>query len=648
MPSIGVFVCECGPNIAEMVDVDHLTEWSRSLPGVTHAIRVPLLCSEEGKQLMAGKIRELGLERVVVAACSPREHEHTFRAICVAGGINPFLMQIANIREQCAWVSADRAGATRKAQSLVRAAVQRIAQHDPLETPQMDVEGTVLVVGAGVAGIEAALTAAQKGRKVYVVEKSPSVGGQANRYEEVFPAMECGSCMLEPKLDHLLHKANIEVLTNAEVVDVVGFFGNYTVKVHRKARYIDAASCYGCDGCIQACPVTGIKDEFTEGMGTRRAIHFTYPGALPNVPVIEPKDCLRFKGQECSACADACPFGAVAFDQKDEVLELKVGGVILAPGFSMFDPGKIPNLGYGRYPDVYTSMEFEMLLASGGPTGGKLVTRDGRTPRSVAFVHCVGSRNANHASYCSGTCCQYTMKFAHLAHKKVPDATIIDIHSNLSMPGKGYLKLFHEVEREGVRFVRTSDTNAVNVSFADGGYVLQLPGPSPQTVQADMVVLSAAMMPAGDTTRLAELFGVSVDSFGFFKEEHGRLAAVSTNIDGVQIAGAARNPADIQASVIQGGAAAGKLLHKLVPGEKVELETMVAWADADLCGGCKMCVSMCPYKAIAYDAERKISVVTEALCRGCGTCVSACPGGAMKSRHFATNQLFAEIEGLMR
>jgi len=648
MPSIGVFVCECGPNIAEMVDVDHLTGWSRGLPGVTHALRVPLLCSEEGKRLMAEKIRELGLERVAVAACSPREHEHTFRGVCTAAGINPYMMQIANIREQCAWVSGDRAGATRKAESLVRAAVRRVAAHVPLETPRMDVEGTVLVVGAGVAGIEAALTAAQKGRKVVVVEKSPSVGGSANRYEEVYPALECGSCMLEPKLDHLLHSPDITVLTGAEIVDVVGFFGNYTVKVHRKARYIDPSSCYGCDGCIQACPVTGVPDEFTLGIGTRKAIHFTYPGALPNVPLIDPRSCLRFQGQECSACAAACPFGAVVFDQKDEVLELKVGGVVLAPGFSMFDATRIPNLGYGRYPDIYTSMEFEILLGSGGPTGGKLVTRDGRTPRSIAFVHCVGSRNVNHAPYCSGTCCTYTMKFAHLARKKLPDAAIIDIHSQLSMPGKGYMHLFNELQHDGVRFLRTSDTNEVNVRFMDGTYVLEVPGAAPERVEADMVVLSAAMMPAADTARLAELFGVSLDRTGYFQEEHGRLAAVSSNIEGVQIAGAARGPADIQGSVVQGAAAAGKLLHKLVPGEQVELEAMVAWSDADLCGGCKMCVSMCPYKAVRYDSDKKLSVVTEALCRGCGTCVSACPGGAMKSRHFATNQLFAEIEGLMR
>jgi heterodisulfide reductase subunit A len=647
MPGIGVFVCDCGPNIAGAVDVDRVTQSASDLPGVTWAGRVPLLCSGDGKEFLKAQIGALGLERVVLAACSPREHEQTFRTACREAGLNPFLLQVANLREQCAWVSTDRESATRKAETLVRGAVARVAQHDPLETPRLAVDGSVVVIGAGVAGMEAALMLAQQGRQVYVVEKAPSVGGQANRFEEVFPGMECGSCMLEPKLDKLLHNPNITVLTNAQVVDVVGFFGNYTVEVLRKARYVDVEGCYGCDGCVEACPVTGLPDEYNSALGTRRALHFTYPGALPNAPVLDTRHCLRFQGEECSACAEACPFGAINYEQQDERIELKVGGVVLAPGFAQFDARKLPNLGYGRYPDVYTSLEFEYLLSSGGPTKGELVTRDGRTPRAVAFIHCVGSRTPGHVEYCSGTCCQYTMKFAHMARKKLPDARLFDIHAHLALPGKGAMGLYQQVKEEGVRFLRTDLPAGVQVTPAQGGYHLAVPGHA-APIFTDMVVLSTAMVPPEDTTGLAELFGVTLDPFGYFQEEHGRLDAVSSNIEGIQIAGAARGPADIQGATIQGAAAAGKLLHKLVPGEEVELEAITAWSDPDLCGGCKMCLSVCPYRAVTQDAEKNISVVNEALCRGCGTCAAACPGGAMQSRHFAGRQLFAEIEGLMR
>jgi len=649
MPGIGVFVCECGPNIGDRLDAKGVAERASALPGVTLASCEALPCSAEGQERIVEMIRSHGLDRIVVAGCSPREHEATFRGVCERAGINGFMLQMANIREQCAWVIEDRNAATDKAMALVKAAVQRVSRHAALERPSMDAESTVLVVGAGVAGIEAALVLAQKGREVYVVEKSPSVGGHANRYEEVFPAMECGSCMLEPKLDELLHSPNIHVLTNAQVVDVLGFYGNYVVKVRKTPRYVVADGCYGCPSCVEACPAAGIPNEFNEGLSTRKAICMPYPGALPNLPVIDMKQCLRSKGQDCSACASACPFGAIDFGQQEEVVELKVGGVVLASGFGLYDVKRIPNLGYARFPEVYTSMEFEHLLSSGGPTGGAIRTKDGREPTSIAFVHCVGSRNEKHADYCSGTCCLHTMKFAHLARKKLPDTRIIEVFSDLALAGKDYMHLYRQLAAEGVSFVRASDTNAVSVEASNGGLRLIVPGANgPRTVEAEMVVLSAAMVPTEDSKRLSELFGVTLDGFGFFQEMHGRLDAVSSNIEGVQIAGAARGPADIQGSVTQGAAAAGKLLRKLVPGAKVELEAITSFADPDVCGGCKMCVSVCPYKAVRYDAEKGVVEVTEALCHGCGTCAAACPSGAMQSRHFNSAQVFAEIEGLLR
>ncbi len=562
--------------------------------------------------------------------------------------MNPYLMQMVNLREQCSWVHEDKAAATRKAASLIQAGLHRLRKHDPLEQASMEAESAVLVLGAGVAGIEAALVAAQKGRKVYIVEKDPCLGGHANRYEEVFPAMECGSCMLEPKLDELLHNEDITVLPHSVLKDVVGFHGNFTATVLKKARYVDANACFGCDECMKACPVKGITDDFAEGLQTRSAIYIPYPGALPNVALIDTDHCLRFKGDQCTACADACPFGAVDFTQKDEELELPVGAFVLATGFTTFDAGKIPQLGYGTVPEVYDGLEFEALLNSGGPTGGEIRMKNGEVPRSIAFIHCVGSRSEEHDDYCSGTCCMYTMKFAHLAHAKLPNAEIIDIHSHLSIAGKGYYELLRKVTSEGMEIVRTVNPSKIRVREGDGTRVVEVPhGMGTRRITADMVVLSTAMEPSADAQRLAELFEVDLDSYGFVQEGHGRLGAVTTNIEGVYAAGSVRAPGDIQAAVTEGAAASGKILHSLIPGQKIDLESRVAWSDPDRCGGCKMCVSMCPYKAIHYDPVEKVSTVNQALCHGCGTCVSACPGGAMESRHFSNGQIFAEIEGLL-
>ena len=649
MSKVGVFVCECGPNIAEKIDVDALVQFAAELEGVSFAKKGGLPCSADGKMQMTDDIKAQELERVVVVGCTPREHEKTFMDVAEGAGMNPFLVHMVNIREQVAWVVPDPEAALQKAKSLVRAGVRRVLLNQPLEKQEMEAESTAVVLGAGVAGMEAALVLAQKNRKVYVLEKDPCVGGHANQYEEVFPAMECGSCMLEPKLDTLLHSDNIEVLTYSEIEEVLGFYGNFTIKVKKKARSVVPEACFGCDECMKACPVKDIPNKFTQGFTNRSAIYIPYPGALPFVAVIDRDHCLRFKGQECSACADACPFGAVDFTQQDETIEINAGSVVLAPGFTQFDCTRIPTLGYKRIPEVYTGLEFETLLSSSGPTEGELLMKNGDKPKSIAFLHCIGSRSQEFNSYCSGTCCMYTMKFGHLARKKLPEAEIFDVHANLSIPGKGYFELFQNMDTDGIKTVRTPDPNKVDVKPVGNRCMLTVPAESgpPRTMMVDMVVLAAGIEPAEDTERLSELFGVPLDNLGFFEEQHGRLGSVSTNIEGVQVAGCAQGPKDIQQAVVQGAAAAGKILGSLVPGEKIELSSITAQAMEELCGGCKVCIPVCPYRAIAYDAEERRATVNEALCKGCGTCASACGSGAMQARHFTRDQISAEIEGVL-
>ena len=649
MTRVGVVVCECGPNIAEAIDVGEVARRAGELPGVAIAEVHGMLCSVQGKADLVALIKREELDRLVVVACSPREHEKTFKAVCEEAGLNPYMLHMVNIREHVSWVTNDRAAATSKAIRLMQAGVERALLHDALEAKELECESAVLVVGSGVAGIEAALDLARDGRQVYVIEKQPCVGGRANRYEEVFPGMECGSCMLEPQLDELLHHDNITVLTDSEVLEVKGSFGNFIVTVETQARYIDKDACFGCESCGGLCPVSDIPDQFQENLTTRTAIYVPYAGAVPHISIVDRANCIRLNGGECSACIDGCPFGAVNFDQEDSRQELAVGAVVLAAGFETAAPAQFPSLGHGRLPDVYTGLEFECLLSTSGPTQGEVLKKDGTPPQFVAVVHCVGSRLALDSDYCSGVCCMYSLKFEHMVRQKLPNAKIFDINHDLALAGKGNMGLFREVCSGGTTFVRTNHVDGISVSPHGNGMRLTVPTESGcEVLQADMVVLATAIRPGKDTAALAELFGVPLDGNGFIKEEHGRLGPVSTPIEGVYVAGCMQGPKDIAAATTQGAAAAAKILGRLVPGSKVELETMVAWSTDDACGGCKSCLAVCPYGALAYLEVEKIVAVNEALCRGCGTCVPACGSGAMQSRHFTTAQVFAEIEGVLR
>jgi heterodisulfide reductase subunit A len=645
---IGVFICECGPNIKEAVDLAEVSRFAQSLENVVLVKPFGLLCSKEGKGLLAREIQDRNLSRVVIAACSPKEHEKTFQGALVEAGLNPFLLQIANIREQCAWVVNDRVRATEKAKVLLAAAVNRVMHHVPLERKEIDCLSDVLVVGAGVAGINAALTLAQKQRKVTLVEKLPCVGGKAARYEDLFPNLECASCVLDPLLDQVLHHDRVEVITLAQVQELLGFYGNFVATVHKKARYVDEATCIGCGACIEACPVR-VRNEYNEGLDERKAIYIPYAGALPNVAVIDKEQCLRWRGKACSACRDACPFGSIRYEDEDRITEHPVGAVVLATGFDLFDPAQAPQYGYGKIPDVYTSLEFERLVNASGPTQGKIALKNGGAPQRIAFVHCVGSRTKRFYPHCSSVCCMYIGKFIHQALQKLPGVSIFTFFSDLCLPGKEGQGFFDAVSEEGdLTLIRLQASDSVEI-LKEGeqltiGYTDV--GGSTGTVVADMVVLAPAMIGARDADEVARVFGVCRDGGGFFVEDQATLAPVSTATEGIFIAGCAQGPKDIQGAVAQGQAAAGKILSRLVPGEKLTLEGTTAEVEQALCAGCKTCIGVCPYKAIRCDEETGCAVVNEVLCRGCGLCAAVCPSGAMHARHFTDEALSAEIRVL--
>lgn len=636
---IGVYVCKCGPNIGDKIDVDAIVNDVNSIKDVATAKSHNLLCSEDGIKFLKSEIKKEKLSRVAIAACTPKMYEQKFMKACETAGLNPYLMQMTNIREQCAWVTPDKTAATEKARSFVIAAINRVLLQEPIEKKEIDIQPDVLVVGGGVAGMEATLTLAQKGRKVYLVDKSPCIGGLGARFEEVYQTMECAPCMLAPEMQDILQKENIETLTHSEIEDVVGSYGNFSVKIRKKARYVSEEACIGCGACFEPCPVE-ISNEFDEGLSKRKAIYLPFAGALPNVPVIDKDNCKKLKGEECNACEQACPFGAINFDDEDKIIEKQVGAIILATGSMLFDPKSIPTLGYGKFDNVLTGLQLERLNASNGPTGGKILLKNGKEPKSIAFIYCVGRKEKG---YCSGVCCMYSVKLAHLLRDKLPDVKIYNFYTDLCLPKKEHQRLYNEAVDKGAKFIRSDGTE--NVTRVDKNLVVQYKTDSTKKkVSVDMVVLASAVEPDESTEKIAKLLDIPLDEQGFFSEEHVLMKPFGTPLEGVFIAGSCQGPKDIADAVAQGGAAAGRILSKLIPGEKLELEPKVAEIDEDLCSGCSTCITLCPYSATHRDEEKKIAVVDDTLCRGCGTCVAACPTGAAKAKHFTKEQIFAEIK----
>jgi len=647
---IGVYVCECGPNIKEALDLADLVTHTGDLPMVTRVQQVNLICSPEGQSAVAADIRGYGLTRVVFAGCSPKEHQQTFSKIMAAAGLNPFLMQVANIREQCAWVVGDPRRATRKARDLVRGAVKRVVHHEPLEISEIDCCPDVLVIGAGLAGISAARSLAQENRKVYLVEKQPCIGGKVALFEDLFPDNVCAACVLEYELDAVIHNPDIELITLGEVTELTGYFGNFTAGVKKKARFVDETACIGCGACLAECPVE-LPNEYNEGLDSRRAVYMPYPGALPSLAVIDSAACLRFQGESCSACRDSCPFGAIDYGAVDESLEVHVGAVVVATGLDVFDPAKATREGGPTAENVITGLAFERMVNSAGPTGGDLVLKNGDPPRQVAIIHCVGSRTEQLHGYCSGICCQYALKHAHQIRRKLPGATITAIHTDMCLPGLAAQRFFNRVSREDrITFVQAAMPREMKITRKGSRRIIicrDVRGEIKE-IPADLIILETAAVNARGTRELGEVLGIARDRDGFFETGQGILSPLATSRQGIYIAGCAQGPKDVPASAAQGQAAAGRILKELVPGKKLTLEPMLAWVNDETCSGCAICLGICPFKAISDVAEETAISINPALCRGCGICAAACPSGAIYARHFTAQGIKSEIEGLLK
>jgi heterodisulfide reductase subunit A len=662
---IGVYICHCGSNIGGTVDCVKVSEFAKTLPYVVVARDYTYMCSDPGQNIIKDDIKNNKLNRVVVASCSPRMHEPTFRRAVADAGLNQYLFEMANIREHCSWVHEDKEKATEKAKALVSAAVKRVFYHEPLESKEVDVNPNTLVVGGGVAGIQAALEIAAAGKKVYLVERSPSIGGHMAQFDKTFPTLDCSACILTPKMTQAGQDTNIELLTYSEVKEVSGYIGNFKVKVNKKAKYVDPTKCTGCGKCSELCPQQ-IPSEYEEGLGKRKAAYIAFPQAVPNKAVIDRENCTYFKGLEkgkenqCRLCKigipkknqPGCEANAIDFNMKDEIVELEVGNIILATGFQQFNPEQIYQYGYKRYPNVCTGLEFERLSNASGPTGGNVILADGRKPESIAILHCVGSRDENYHKYCSRVCCMYSLKYAHLLHEKVPEAAIYQMYIDMRCPGSGYEEFYNRLQEEGVNFIRGRAAEITDIAETpeEKGRLMVLCEDTligrPRRIPVDMVILSCALEPQADAADVARIFTISRKADGFFLEKHPKLDPVATATDGVYVVGCCQGPKDIPDTVAQASAAAARALALISKG-KVEIEGATAWIDPEKCSGCKICLDLCPYKAINFDEAKKIAQVNEVLCKGCGTCVAACPSAAIKGKHFTTEEIIAEIEGVL-
>ncbi len=664
MQRIGVFVCWCGSNIAGTVDVHKVAEALKSEPGVVISTQYQYMCSEAGQTLIKDAIRDHKLTGVVICSCSPRMHEATFRKTAAAAGLNPYMVEIANIREQCSWIHKDMDVATEKAIILGRAAIAKVHLNAPLVAGESPVVKRALVIGGGIAGIQTALDIADAGFPVDIVETKPTIGGKMAQIDKTFPTLDCAACILTPKMVDAAQHENINVYAYSEVAEVKGFVGNFSVKIKKKARMVDTAKCTGCGLCVEKCPMKKVPNEFNLGMDKRSAIYIPFAQAVPKVATIDPTACIKMKTGKCGLCSTVCEAGAIDYTQKDEFVEEKYGAIVVATGYNPINLDQFDEFAYNQSPDVITSLEFERLTNAAGPTAGTLLRpSDGKHPHTLVFVQCVGSRcdgAQKGKSYCSKICCMYTAKHAMLCREKYPDTEVYVFYIDVRTPGKNFDEFYRRaVEEYGVHYIKGMVGKVA--PQADGTLLVQasdLIEGEQLKIKADMVVLAAAIEPDKSARPLATMLTASMDTNDFFTEAHPKLRPVESPTAGVFLSGCCQGPKDIPETVSQASGAAAKVIGLLVK-DSLTCNPCVAHSDELMCNGCSNCEKVCPYGAISYEdkefrmpdrttAIRRVASVNPAVCQGCGACTVACPSGAMDLNGFSNSQIMAEVDAICK
>ena len=662
MQRVGVFVCWCGSNIAATVDVEKVAEVLGQEPGVVFSTHYQYMCSQSGQELIQNAIREHGLTGVVVCSCSPRMHENTFRKTCEKAGLNPYMVEIANIREQCSWIHKNKEEATQKAVILGRAAIAKVHLNAPLTAGTSPVKKRALVIGGGIAGIQTALDIADAGFEVDIVEKEPTIGGKMTQIDKTFPTLDCAACILTPKMVDAAQNEKIKIYSYSEVQSVKGFVGNFRVTIKKKARYVDETKCTGCGLCTEKCPQKKVPNAFNLGLDQRRAIYIPFAQAVPKIATIDADYCTMLKTGKCGVCSKVCTAGAIDYKQTDRFIEEQYGAIVVATGFNPIKLDQYDEFAYSQSPDVVTSLEFERLMNAAGPTGGTLLRpSDGTHPKTIVFVQCVGSRcdDSKGKSYCSKICCMYTAKHAMLCREKYPDTDVYVFYIDVRTPGKNFDEFYRRaVEEYGVHYVKGMVGKVVRENGKLKVQASDLLGNRQLHIDADMVVLAAAIEPDKSARPLATMLTASMDTNDFFTEAHPKLRPVESPTAGIFLSGACQGPKDIPETVAQASAAAAKVIG-LLSKDSLICNPCTATPDELMCNGCSSCEKVCPYGAITYiDKEfrgpnrttlvRRVAQVNPAVCQGCGACTVACPSGAMDLKGFSNKQIMAEVDAICR
>jgi len=644
MKRIGVFVCHCGINIGGTVNVFDVVEKMKDYPGVVHAENYEYMCSDPGQGKLIDAIKDKFLDGIVMAACSPTLHEVTFRNAASEAGMNPYMVEIANIREYCSWVHRDTPeAATEKAVKIIRAAVEKVKRNESLYPIKFPVKNRCLVIGAGISGIQAALDVANAGFEVILVEKSPTIGGRMAQLSETFPTLDCSQCILTPKMVEVSRHPNIKLLTYSEVSEVSGSIGDFHVKILKKSSYVDPDKCNLCGECVNVCPII-VPNEFDRGMSMRKAIYIPFPQAVPSTYTLDAKNCLGLNPLRCSKCLEICEPGAINYDMSPEIFEEDVGAIIVATGYDLYPKEELMEYGYGLYEDVIDGLQFERLLSASGPTSGEVRRpSDGKIPKDIVFIQCCGSRDEKHNPYCSKICCMYTAKHALLYKHRVPDGQAYVFYIDVRSAGKDYEEFVQRaIEEDRILYLR----GKVSKVFKQGDKLMvwgvdTLSGEKVE-VAADMVVLAMAIVPRETTKDITNKLKISADESGFLKEAHPKLRPVESLTSGIFLAGAAQGSKDIPDSVSQGSGAASKAMG-ILSKKKLTHDPAITDVEEVVCSGCGVCITVCPYKALSLDEHRNVALVNEILCEGCGTCAAACPTGAADIRNYTGVQVMDMI-----